>query len=47
MGRVAFRYRSTLTDDAIVEPFNGRVCDGGLNGHRFLSMTDAETKIEA
>jgi putative transposase len=35
------------TDNAFVEPFNGRLRDEYLNMHWFLSLDDARGKIEA
>ncbi len=35
------------TDDCLVESFNGRFRDECLDTHRFLSVEDARTKIEA
>ncbi|MET3438812.1 transposase InsO family protein [Sphingomonas sp. 1185] len=36
-----------LTDNALVESFNGRLRDECLNSHWFLSLADARAKIEA
>jgi putative transposase len=35
------------TDNAFVEPFNGRFRDECLNTHWFLSLADARSKIDA
>ena len=35
------------TDNAFVEPLNGRLRDECLNAHWFPSLADARTKIEA
>ncbi len=35
------------TDNAFIEPFNGRLRDECLNAHWFLSLADARAKIEA
>lgn len=35
------------TDNAIIEPFNGRLRDECLNTHWFLSLDDARAEIEA
>jgi putative transposase len=35
------------TDDAYVESFNGRLRDECLNAYWFLSLADAQAKIEA
>ncbi len=34
------------TDNALVESFNGSLCDECLNVHWFLSLEDAQEKIE-
>lgn len=35
------------TDNAVIESFNGRLRDECLNVHQFLSLADAQAKIEA
>jgi putative transposase len=35
------------TDNSHIESFNGRVRDEGLNVHQFLTLADAQAKIEA
>ncbi len=42
-----FSRRGTPTDNAMVESFNGRLRQECLNGHWFLSLADARSKIEA
>jgi len=39
--------RGTPTDNALVESFNGRFRQEGLNAHRFLSLHNARCKIDA
>ncbi len=41
-----FSRRGTPTDNALVESFNGRLRQECLNEHWFLSLADAQSKIE-
>jgi len=34
-------------ENAFIESFNGRLRDEGLNVHQFVSIADAQAKIEA
>lgn len=42
-----FSRSGKTTDNAMVESFNGRLRQECLNGHWFMSLADAQAKIEA